>query len=128
MDYVASFEPHTPSSGPRAPDGPPPRHLSHPEQRYSTKVPAGAMWQAVRTIKEMGHSIEELVARDDEDIPSWDDAMRMRRTTKASAQRLTSQFREANFDELQAFLESKDASRLAAQLIGLGKGSDHKAA
>ena len=128
MDYVPPSEPHTPSSGPRAPDGPPPRHLSHPEQRYSTKVPAGALWQAVRSIKEMGHSIEELAARDDADIPSWDDAMRMSRTTKSSAKRLTSQFREANFDELHTFSESRDASHLAAQLIGLGKGSDHRAA
>ena len=32
------------------------------------------MWQAVRTIKEMGHNIEELAGRDDADIPSWEEA------------------------------------------------------
>ena len=128
MDYFLPFEPRRPSSGPRAPDGPPPRHLAHPEQRSSTKVPAGALWQAVRCIKEMGHSIEELAARDGSEIPSSEEAHHSYKDTKSSAKRLTSQFREANFEQLQAFLESRDASHLSAQLIGLGEGIDHKAA
>jgi hypothetical protein len=124
-----TYDEHRVRPSPTPPSEPPPAHLQEPQQEQrKNKVPAGALWQAVRCIKEIGSTIEQLASRDDVAVPTPQEAYASFHETKELAKRVTEQFRDAHFERLQAFLDSRDGAAFSAQLIGLGKGSGHRAA
>lgn len=94
----------------------------------ATKVPAGALWQAVRVVKQMGHTIENLNYANACGVP--DTAVRDAsfHQTKLHSKRVAQLWRDANFQELESFLQSRDGGTLSAHLIAWGKGSHSRAA
>jgi hypothetical protein len=109
-------------AGPAPPDTPPPRHLL-PREPNKWKVPAGALWQAVRNIKTMGYQIEDLQQAAGTPIPDDNEARHNFQQTKRHAVRVSDMFKDANYSELDAFLQSRDGGTLSAHLLAMGKGS-----
>ena len=90
------------------------------------KVPAGALWQCVRAIKDMGYTIEGLQANTDMGMPDGAELSHNFQSTKKHATRVTQMYKEAKYDKLNSFLRSRDGATLSAHLTQLDEGSNNR--